>query len=59
MALPLHPFIMGLPFRVKYLDKVLEHICAHEGVWPATGAEIAGWYYQHYDCALEAGGCQP
>ena len=48
MALPLHPFIMGLPFRIKYLDKVLEHICAHERVWLATGAEIAGWYYQHY-----------
>jgi hypothetical protein len=41
MALPLHPFIMGLPFRIKYLDKVLEHICKHERVWLATGAEIA------------------
>jgi hypothetical protein len=44
MALSLHPFIMGLPFRIKYLDKVLEHIFAHERVWLATGVEIAGWY---------------
>jgi peptidoglycan/xylan/chitin deacetylase (PgdA/CDA1 family) len=55
MALPLHPFIIGLPFRIKYLDKVLEHICAHAGVWLATGAEIAGWYYQHYDRAADSG----
>jgi allantoinase len=48
MALPLHPFIIGLPFRIKYLDDALEYICAHEGVWLATGAEIADWYYQNY-----------
>ena len=48
MALPLHPFIMGLPFRIKYLDDALEYICAHEGVWLATGAQIADWYYQKY-----------
>ena len=48
MALPLHPFVIGLPFRIKYLDKVLEHICSHEGVWKATGWEIADWYYRRY-----------
>lgn len=48
MALPLHPFISGLPFRIKYLDKALEYICSHEGVWRTTGREIADWYYQHY-----------
>jgi peptidoglycan/xylan/chitin deacetylase (PgdA/CDA1 family) len=48
MALPLHPFIIGLPFRIKYLDKTLEYICSHTGVWLATGSEIAEWYYQHY-----------
>lgn len=48
MALPLHPFVIGLPFRIKYLDRALEYICSHEGVWRATGWEIAQWYYQHY-----------
>jgi hypothetical protein len=48
MALPLHPFVIGLPFRIKYLDKVLEYICAHDRVWKATGGEIADWYYGHY-----------
>jgi len=50
MALPLHPFVTGLPFRIKYLDRALEYICSHEGVWLATGWEIADWYYkQHYE----------
>jgi allantoinase len=48
MAIPLHPFITGLPFRIKYLDRALEYIVAHEDVWRATGWEIAAWYYQNY-----------
>ncbi len=48
MAIPLHPFVIGLPFRIKYLDKALEYICSHKGVWRATGWEIADWYYRHY-----------
>jgi len=48
MTIPLHPFVIGLPFRIKYLDKALEYICSHEGVWRATGSEIADWYYEKY-----------
>lgn len=48
MTIPLHPFVIGLPFRVKYLDKALEYICSHEGVWRTTGSEIADWFYQNY-----------
>lgn len=48
MALPLHPYITGLAFRIKYLDKALEYICSHQGVWPTTAGEIAAWFYQNY-----------
>ena len=48
MAIPLHPFIIGVPLRIRYLDLALEYICSHEGVWRATGGEIADWYYEHY-----------
>ncbi len=48
LPIPLHPFVIGLPFRIKYLDKALEYICSHKGVWRATGWEIADWYYRHY-----------
>ena len=48
MGVPLHPFVIGLPFRIKYLDKALEYMLSHGGVWQATGWEIADWYYRHY-----------
>ena len=48
MAVPLHPFIIGLPFRIDALDKALEYICSHDRVWLATGGEILDWYYEYY-----------
>lgn len=48
MAIPLHPFIIGFPFRIRYLDKALEYICSHKDVWRATGWEIAEWFYKNY-----------
>lgn len=44
MAIALHPFIMGQPHRIKYLDEALSYILGHDKVWQATGAEIADWY---------------
>jgi peptidoglycan/xylan/chitin deacetylase (PgdA/CDA1 family) len=46
MAISLHSFIMGQPFRAKYLDLALKHITGHDGVWLATGSEIIDWYTQ-------------
>jgi peptidoglycan/xylan/chitin deacetylase (PgdA/CDA1 family) len=40
MVLNLHPWIIGQPWRIRYLDEVLSHICAHAAVWKATGSEI-------------------
>jgi hypothetical protein len=48
MTIPLHPFVIGLAFRIKYLDMALDHICSHQGVWKTTGAEIADHFYAHY-----------
>ena len=30
------------------MDKGLEYILSHDGVWAATTEEIAAWYYEHY-----------
>ena len=50
MCIPLHPFQSGRPHRVDALDRALAHITGHAGVWLATGAEIADWYYaSHYE----------
>ena len=41
MAIALHPYIIGVPHRIGALDRALEYVCGHEGVWRTTGAEIA------------------
>ncbi len=44
MVLNLRPWLMGQPFRVRYLGRALEYIMGHRGVWAATGSEIVDWY---------------
>ena len=48
MCIALHPYIMGQPHRIKHLDDALGYVLSHEGVWQATGEQIADWYYEHY-----------
>jgi hypothetical protein len=48
MALALHPYLTGHPFRIRWFDRALEYVTRHEGVWVTTGGEIARWYYEHY-----------
>jgi peptidoglycan/xylan/chitin deacetylase (PgdA/CDA1 family) len=43
MALALHPFVIGQPFRVKYLAKALEYITSRDDVWITTTDEIAAY----------------
>ncbi len=47
VAIPLHPFVVGQPFRIKYLEKALEHMVQHKDVWLATSDEIAEWHLQN------------
>lgn len=47
MAIALHPYLSGLPFRIGALDAALDHICRHDDVWLATGSEIVRHYAQH------------
>lgn len=44
MALVLHPFVIGQPFRHKHLDQALEYVANHPGVWLTTSDEIAEHY---------------
>jgi peptidoglycan/xylan/chitin deacetylase (PgdA/CDA1 family) len=44
LVLHLHPWLIGQPFRIGYLDAALSHISHRQGVWAATGAEIIDWY---------------
>ncbi|WP_020667427.1 polysaccharide deacetylase family protein [Amycolatopsis nigrescens] len=44
MALALHPFVVGQPFRHKYLDQALAYLAAQPDVWLTTSDEIAEHY---------------
>jgi peptidoglycan/xylan/chitin deacetylase (PgdA/CDA1 family) len=40
MAISLHPWVIGQPYRMRALEEALTHIMRHKGVWAATGSEI-------------------
>ena len=44
MAICLHPFLIGVPHRIRALDSALQYIGSHAGVWKATGQEIVDAY---------------
>lgn len=52
MSICLHPFLVGLPFRSLYLDRVLDYIVSYDDVWLTTGGEITDYYSGRY---LEGG----
>lgn len=41
MCIPLHPYLVGWPYRIKAFEEALDYICGHDKVWLATGREIA------------------
>jgi peptidoglycan/xylan/chitin deacetylase (PgdA/CDA1 family) len=40
MAISLHPWVIGQPYRIGALEQALAHIMGHHDVWAATGSEI-------------------
>jgi len=48
MAISLHPFLIGHPYRSKYFAQALAHITSRQEVWITTGSEIVDWYRQNY-----------
>jgi peptidoglycan/xylan/chitin deacetylase (PgdA/CDA1 family) len=46
MALVVHPYIMGVPHRLRYFREALEHIQSRSGVVFWTGEQILEWYLQ-------------
>jgi len=48
MAIALHPFLVGVPHRSRYLEQALAYIRRHSDVWFCTGDDIANWYEAEY-----------
>jgi len=44
MGIPLHPFLVGQPLRIKYFQRAIAHMRRRNRVWFATGSEIAEAY---------------
>jgi allantoinase len=44
MAISIHPYITGVPHRIKYLEALLDYIIGHDGVALMTASEIGDWY---------------
>lgn len=44
MSMSIHPYIMGVPHRIKYFEAAYDHMLAHEEVWFTTAEEIYDWY---------------
>ncbi|GAS92563.1 polysaccharide deacetylase family protein [Mycolicibacterium brisbanense] len=44
MALVVHPYIMAVPHRLRYLDEALAHIRSHDDVAFMTGSQILDWH---------------
>jgi peptidoglycan/xylan/chitin deacetylase (PgdA/CDA1 family) len=48
MCVTLHPFAMGQPHRIRYLNELLGHLAASGDVWFARAREIVDYYVANY-----------
>ena len=48
MNMGFHPHVIGQPYRISTLDRILTYMQSREKVWFATREEIADWYREHY-----------
>jgi peptidoglycan/xylan/chitin deacetylase (PgdA/CDA1 family) len=44
MAIAVHPYVHGVPHRIKYFEAVYDYLRRQKGVWFTTGEEIADCY---------------
>jgi allantoinase len=44
MGIAVHPFLTGVPHRIKYLEEALAYITGHAHVRFMTGAQILDWH---------------
>ena len=44
MAVACHPYLSGMPHRIKHVERLFADIAAHKGVVVWDGATILDWY---------------
>jgi len=45
MAISIHPYLTGVPHRIKYLEALYDHILGHDDIVVWTGEEILDWFH--------------
>ncbi|NKB52851.1 MAG: polysaccharide deacetylase family protein [Rhizobiaceae bacterium] len=49
MAISMHPYITGVPHRIRYLEELFDYVGGHEGVCWMTASQIGDWYRAQMD----------
>jgi peptidoglycan/xylan/chitin deacetylase (PgdA/CDA1 family) len=49
MAISIHPYITGVPHRIRYLEELLDYVSEHEDICWMTASEIGDWYRKQMD----------
>jgi peptidoglycan/xylan/chitin deacetylase (PgdA/CDA1 family) len=44
MGIAIHPYITGVPHRIRYLEELFDYISGHDGVAWMTASQIGDWY---------------
>jgi peptidoglycan/xylan/chitin deacetylase (PgdA/CDA1 family) len=44
MGISVHPYLSGVPHRIKYYEQALDYVLGHEGVLVWTGDQILDWH---------------
>jgi len=47
MAIAVHPYISGVPHRIKYFDRIYAYLRKKKGVLFWTGEDLLNWYRGH------------
>jgi allantoinase len=59
LCVAIHPFVMGQPHRIAYLERILATLAERDGIWLATAGQIVDHYLEHHhaaDLAAATGG---
>jgi len=59
MAIAIHPYISGQPFRIKYLEEVYKKINRKKDVLHWNGEQILNWYLEARKPSAQAAGRAP
>ena len=44
MSMSIHPYIMGVPHRIKHFEAACDYMLKRDDVWFTTAEEIYDWY---------------